>query len=509
MHMKQLFLTLFLLPATLLGQDLKKLDQYIEESRKAWNVPGLAIAIVQDDETALAKGYGVTDVETEEKVDENTLFAIASNSKAFTSASLAILVDDGKIEWDDKVTEYLPWFELYDPFVTEQMTVRDLLCHRTGLVTFSGDLIWYGTTHSREEIVRRAKHLQPHFGFREHFGYSNIMYLAAGLVVEEASGMSWDDFVKEHFFEPLGMDRTITSTNDLEGMENVAMPHNDVDGKNIRIDYLNWDNVAPAGSMISSVSDLTNWMKLQLNQGTLDGKEYFSKEQSVQMLAPHTIDHGDDYGRGMRPGQHFNMYGLGWALMDYHGYKVVSHGGGYDGMISKTVLVPELNLGFVILTNNINYMPSALMYQILDAYIRPDEEVDYCGRYLQYKRASDRNKAEEFEARRQMRRADSKPSHDLKDYCGTYHSTIYGDIEITPHKDPKKLNVQFVQTPLFKGELTHWHFDVFEIVLTEVPSLPPGSLQFYMDEDANITGLQVDIPNPDFDFTEFEFKRQE
>ena len=214
---------------------------------------------------------------TKEAVDENTLFAIASNSKSFTSAALAILVDEGKLKWDDKVIDYLSYFKLYDPYVTHSMTIRDLLSHRSGLKTFSGDLIWYGSSHSREEVIRRAGFLKPRYSFRTEFGYSNIMYLAAGQIIPIVCNTSWDDFVKTRFFKPLGMTRTITSVEDIKSMNNVAIPHNNIGGTNIKVGYMNWDNIGPAGSIISSAKDMSQWLKLHLNDGSLNEKSIVSE----------------------------------------------------------------------------------------------------------------------------------------------------------------------------------------------------------------------------------------
>jgi CubicO group peptidase (beta-lactamase class C family) len=216
---------------------LKEIDAYSAQAGVDWKVPGFAIAIVKDDQVVFAKGYGVLELGKTPAVDENTLFAIASNSKAFTAAALAILVDEGKVKWDDKVTKYLPSFELYDPYVTHELTIRDLLSHRSGLATFGGDLLWYESEYSRDEILRRIRFLKPTSSFRSRFGYQNVLFLAAGEVVAKVTGKSWDEFVRERFFGPLGMKRTVTSHADLLNSSNVAIPHNEVDGKNRAIRY--------------------------------------------------------------------------------------------------------------------------------------------------------------------------------------------------------------------------------------------------------------------------------
>jgi len=504
--MKKLtLLTFIFIPWVLQAQNLQKIEQYIESARKDWNIPGVAVAIVKDDSLVFSKGFGVANIESGAKVDGNTMFAIASNTKAYTAAALAMLVDEGKITWDDRVVDHLPWFELYDPYVTQNATIRDLLSHRMGLATFSGDLVWYGTTHSREEIVRRAKYLKPVAGFRAEWGYSNIMYLAAGLIVEQVSGMSWDAFVAERMFKPLGMKRAITSIKQLKTMQNVAMPHNDVNGKNLVIEYVDWDNIAPAGSIITSVNDQARWIKLQLNKGVHKGKTIFSAQQQHEMWKPHSIEEFSAFAQQLWVGKHFELYGLGWSLYDYYGYKVVSHGGGYDGMISQTVLVPELNLGFVVLTNNNNSLPYALMYKLLDEYVKPTERKDWSNVILDFKKRREARNAEMDAKRQKERVTDSKPSLPLEKYEGKYACDLYGSI--TVRVENNELHVFFDHTPIFHGKLTHWHYDTFEIVLLGVHSLPPGTCRFNLDENGRPESVRIDIPNPDFDFTEFDFRR--
>jgi len=265
-------------------KELKDLSEYYEKSREDFKVPGLAVAIVKDGDVIFSEGYGVADVRTNAPVDGETMFAIASNTKAMTSAALAILVDEGLIKWSDKVVDYLSYFRLYDPWVTQSMTIKDLLVHNSGLATFSGDLLWYGTTHSRVEVIKRARYLKPVFEFRDGFGYQNIMYMAAGEIIPAVTGKSWDEFIIEHFFQPLEMSRSITTTGELENYGNVAMPHNDRDDEVIAIEYLQWDNMAPAGSVISSVNDVSKWLLLQLNRGVWQGDTIFSPARSREIV---------------------------------------------------------------------------------------------------------------------------------------------------------------------------------------------------------------------------------
>lgn len=485
--------------------DLKKLDAYFEKALKDWNVPGMGIAIIENDSVVFAKGYGVTDVTTSEKVNENSLFCIASNSKAFTAASIGTLVDKKKLKWDSKVTEFLPWFESYSPYVTEQFTVRDLLCHHSGLETFSGDLIWYASNYSREDVVKRSKYLKPIYGFRSHFGYSNIHYSAAGLVVEKITGKTWEQYVKENFLLPLGMNRTLTSISQISSTTNVAKPHNNVDGKLIKIPFVNWDNIAPAGALISSVSDMSKWLRLQINEGVWNKDTLLSKSVINEMWSMQTPEGVRTESFKNMQLKHFVGYGLGWGVMDYKGYKVVSHSGGYDGMISQTAFVPELKYGFVILTNSNNYLPAALFNQLLDEYIYTEEK-DWSAKYLDFvakrKQIDKETKTKEEAARNK----NSKPTLALTDYVGTYTGTMYGDAQV--YLENGKLKIKFAPTSLFEGELTQWQYDVFTIKLIKVPSLPEGKVQFLLNDKGKVSQMKVDIPNPDFDFTELEFYKK-
>jgi len=480
--------------------NLDSLNAYFEKCVKDWQIPGIAIAIVKNDSVIFAKGYGVRDILKGGKVDENTMFGIASNTKAFTSAALATLVDQGKLSWDDKVIKHLPYFQLYDPYVTNEMTVRDLLCHRSGLKTFSGDLLWDASNYNREEIIRRARFLKPTYGFRSHFGYSNVMFLTAGEIIPAITGKSYDDYLKDVFFTPLGMKITNTTIKKHKETENVAIPHVKVDGKTVAIPYISWDNIAPAGAINSSVIDMSKWIKLQLNRGTLNGKQYFSKKTSSEMWKPQTLQDVSQVDASI----HFHAYGLGWDLFDFHGKKIVNHNGGLDGMISQVVLVPEEKLGFVVLTNSINYLPTALMYKITEEFLGIKEK-DYSSLFLSYikmSEAADLKAQQDMEAKRIK---NTKPSLSLDKYVGTYEGDLYGKATISLKNN--KLVVQLVPTPSFESELEHWQFDTFRIKFKAYPSLPYGTINFVLDAEGNVEKMRIDVPNPDFDFTELEFNK--
>ena len=486
--------------------DLKSLDKYLASAMEKWGIPGMAVAIVHKDKVVFAKGYGIKSIETKKEVDENTLFAIASNSKAFTSAALSILVAEGKISWDDPVQKYLPYFKLYSPYVSEAMTVRDLLCHRTGLKTFSGDLLWYGTTYSRKEVIRRAQYLEPSYGFRAKYGYSNIMFLAAGEIIPVVTGKTWDEFIAEKFFVPLGMTSTNSSITKFNEKTNLAMPHHVELGKETQLlKYINWDNIAPAGAINSSVADLTHWMRMQLNNGTYEGNEILDEDQIWEMRKEHTVSPLSKGQTEMFPSKHFHSYGLAWDLFDYNGRKIVNHGGGADGMISKLVLVPEEELGFVILTNSINYLPSALMYEILDRFFG-EADKDWSSVYYKFYERNAASSTKKEVALENERNKESEPSLKLKNYTGTYGGDIYGDATVSIEND--KLVVKLLPTPMFVGDLSHWQYNTFKITLRNILNLPEGTVNFMLSPDGKVTEMVIDIPNPDFDFTELKFYKK-
>ena len=486
--------------------DLQELDSYIEESRKNWEIPGMTIAIVKDNKVVFARGYGIRNIETGEAVDTNTLFGIASNTKAMTSAALAILVDEGELSWDDKVQDYLPWFQLYNPYVSAEMTIRDLLCHRSGLKTFSGDLIWYGSTHSRNDIIRRARFLKPTFGFRDGYGYSNIMFLTAGQIIEATTGTTWDEFIEKRIFDPLGMHHTNTTIRDFGKNKNIVMGHVKKDSSQAPIPWVNWDNIAPAGAVNSCVSDMSKWIILQLNKGTINGQKIYSQKESIEMWTVQNPFKVSDASSKIWPSKHFSGYGLGWSLYDYHGRKVITHGGGLDGQISRVVLVPEENLGIVILTNSINSLPTYLTYEILDRYFSADEK-DWSSWGLKRAQSSEKRKKEQIKEEEENHIINTSPSLELEEFTGTYSGKLYGDARLTLEQD--QLVVYFIPTPDFVGKLTHWQYNTFKIKLINTPGLPSGKVQFILDENGKVAEMKINIPNPDFDFTELKFLKKE
>jgi CubicO group peptidase (beta-lactamase class C family) len=479
-----------------------QLDAHIEQVRQEWDVPGLAVAVVQDDRVVLSRGYGHLRQGEPTRVDEHTLFAIASNTKAFTAAALAILVDEGKLDWDDRVRDYLPWLQLRDPLATAELRIRDLLCHRSGLGTFSGDLVWWGTDYSPRQVLERARHLEPASSFRSAYGYSNLMFLAAGLVIEEVSGMPYGQFVEQRILEPLEMRRTITSVRDLVAQGNFATPHKTSAAGTEPVPWVNWDTMVAAGGLISSAADMAQWLRLQLNRGRRNSEQpLFSESQAREMWKSHTPIPVSESYRERFPSTHFRSYGLGWSMSNYRGHKMVGHGGGYDGMYSRVLMVPGKKLGVVVLTNSMTGIAPALAYHIVDRLAFGEPSRDWSGE-------ARKDFQEQLESRRKRvaevlepAAADTSPSHPLEDYTGTYRDELYGDLMV--ELEDERLVIRFTPNPDLIADLEHLHYDTFIMRWRKESAwFDEGTVTFNADSRGRLTSLLLDVPNDDLWFYE-------
>lgn len=479
--------------------DVKSIDKYIEKARKDWNVPGMSVAIVKDGKVVLSKGYGVKEIGGKDEVDENTVFAIASNSKAFVASCIANLVEDGRLAWKDKVRDYLPYFTLYgDEYISSMVTVEDLLCHRVGLGTFSGDVIWYKTEKTPEEIIKQAAYVPEAFEFRDGYGYTNLMFIAAGEVIRKVTGEPWEAYVKEHFMNPLGMNNTVISINDLP--DNVAIPHKPtLESGTVPIEWASWDAPSAAGGIISSASDMAKWMMMNLNGGEWNGKEYIDKEQQNLLWTPHNNFKLSERSKEFIPGRHFAGYGLGWSMMDYYGTMVASHGGGYDGMYSRVMMIPDLKLGIVVLTNTMEGISTPLTYYIANQYLKKDTR-DWSAEYLERARSSNGHK-EDVDERKAARKVGTTPSISVSDIVGAYYDPMYGDITVS--NDEGELKIGFQDAPLLSATLEHWHYDTYEINWDKEHAwFDFGTVSFTLDNNLKVTGLEFDVPNGDIFFHE-------
>lgn len=403
------------------------LDAYVQKALAGWKIPGVAVCIVKDGKIDLLKGYGVSEEGTNKKVDENTLFGIGSNTKAFTATALALLDAKKKLSLDDKVQKWLPDFKLYDPWVAKEATVRDLLCHRLGFETFQGDFMYFDSDLSKEEVRQKFGMVKPLYGFRSRWGYTNAAFMTAGEVIPKVTGKSWKEFLKERIFTPLGMNRTIGSDEEVAAATNIAAAHTVVNGTIKKVPYGRLNNMAPAGAIYSSVMDLSKWLLMQLAGGKLGDKEIIPTSAIAQTRTPQSI-----LGNGGHPfnKSHFALYGLGWFLQEYAGRKIVQHTGGVNGFVTSVCLVPEEKLGIVVLTNtDANNFYEALRYEIMDAYLGLPYR-NYSDFSLQRQTASNKEEAEWLQKKRDTVAMKLKADVPLSALVGTYRHPVYGTMNV-------------------------------------------------------------------------------
>jgi CubicO group peptidase (beta-lactamase class C family) len=468
---------------------LRGLEGYVEQGMRDWGAPGLALAVVKDDSVVFARGFGTRTLGRDEPVDEHTSFAVASTTKAFTAMAVAMLVDEGKVRWDDPVSMHVPGFQLADPSLSGQLTVRDLLTHRTGLPT--NDFLWYASGTRSEDILRRMRFVRPVASPRSRYMYNNNAYMIAGLVVQSASGMPWAEFVRRRILEPLGMRETLTGFTGLDARGNVATPHLEVEGVTRPIEYRNFDNIGPAGAMNSSVSDMARWIRLQLARGEWSGTRLVSDAQHREMLTPQfIIPQGQYYPAARLANPHFTAYGLGWFMQDYRGRQLAMHTGSIDGMTALVALVPEERLGLVVLINMDHVeLRHALMYRIIDAYLGGPPR-DWSAELRPLYRGME-ERAETARREREARRvADTRPSLPLDAYAGTYADpdSLYG--EVTVQSRDGRL-VASMAGGAVTGEMEHWHYDVFRVRWADV-SLGTSFVVFTIDPEGRVGWARAD-----------------
>ncbi|MDN5288679.1 MAG: serine hydrolase [Mucilaginibacter sp.] len=414
------------------------LDAYIKQGLKDWNLPGLAIAIVKDGKTVVMKGYGVANIKTQEPVDENTLFMIASNSKLFTGTALAQLDVDKKLSLDDKITKYFPDYKVYDANTLPLLTIKDLLGHHLGTKTFQGDFTFWNTTLSRQQIMGRMKLLKPSMEFRQSFGYCNSCFLTAGQVIEKVTGKPWETYIQDSILTPLGMSNTYPLGVGIAARKGVSKPYTtSFTGKMIELPYDQVDNLAPAGSIVSNVKDVAKWLNMQLDSGKYEGKQIISWRALQKTRDQNTIV--SSRASSAYP-IHFRGYGLGVFEADYNGKQIFWHTGGADGFVTNTCFVPEAKLAITILTNNDNQsFFEALRYQILDAYLG----VPYVDRSQAMLKGFSKDQEETVKKTTDMqaRVKGKQPELPLTAYAGKYQNTLYGPIEIVVNK--KDLLIKF------------------------------------------------------------------
>jgi CubicO group peptidase (beta-lactamase class C family) len=461
-------------------------DAYVNAALAAWKVPGAAIAIVRNDSLIYAKGYGLKEIGKPDRVDERTFFAIGSSSKAFTAAGVALLVDERKVRWDDPAGRHLPQLQLHDAYATRELTIRDLLSHRSGLAR--GELLWYGSTFDRNEILRRVRFQEPSTSFRSQFGYQNVMYLAAGELSARVAGVSWDDLIENRIFAPLGMTSSNTTIRALQGMTNIATPHGEVNDTMRILSWRNIDNIAPAGSINSNAVEMANWVRMQLNKGKFGGKQIITSQQIEEMHKPHTIVPLEGAWKLFNPNSNFLLYGMGWFLNDFRGKKVVQHGGNIDGMTALVAMIPEDNFGMVILTNmNGTPLTYVLMNRTFDQHLKAPAR-DWSA---EMRKSYDVLTAQGREAQKRaeaQRVSGTKPSLPLAQYAGTFVDSMYGEAVISERNG----RLHIARGPSWQGSMEHWHFDTFRTDWGS-PVLGKSFVTFRLSAAGKPDELQIDL----------------
>ena len=500
-------------PALAATDPLKRLDvdRLVERTMAAFEVPGIAVGVVKDGRLVYAKGFGVRETGKPGKVDPDTLFQIASNTKAFTAAALAILVDEGKIHWDDRVIDYLPQFRLYDPWVTREFTIRDLLTHRSGLGLGAGDLLFFPQTDfTRQDVLNALRHLKPVTSFRSQFAYDNNLYIVAGEIIPAVTGKSWEDFVTERILAPLHMAPCVATSERLTDRRNVATPHSPVEG---RVTPVVPDNItigAAAGGIQCNVTGLAKWHATQLAHGTApDGLQLFSKEQGAEMWSPQTLEPPLDK-RAELTRTHFGAYALGWSVEDFNGYKRVSHAGGLQGMVTYQSLIPELNLGVIVLTNaEDGYALFAIAMQITEAYTggTARDWVDV----LKARKAERTRAQAASDAKRAPPAASAQDlaALNLQPYEGRYVDAWRG--EATVSRGAAGLELTFSHTTKLSGPLTPIRPNLFVVHWRERSLNADAYVRFSEGFDGQVTGFTMEAVSEStdfsFDFQDLDFHR--
>jgi len=443
-------------PANAQTSGIKDLDIYIEKAMQDWQVPGLAVALVKGDKVVYMKGYGVRELGKNQVVNEDTIFPIGSASKAFTSMAIGLLVQDKKLSWDDRVIDHLQGFQMYDPWVTREITVRDLLCNRGGLSEVS-EFLWYATDHDRSEIVRRLRYVKPESSFRSRYAYRNCMFLTAGQVIPAVNGMSWDAFVRERIFKQLGMTRSSTSVLDLQGLDNVATPHIKIDGKVTPVPFRNIDNIGPAGSVNASVKNMSQWLMFHLNKGILNGRRITEAAVIEETHKPHTPCLLSPEMKSQFPWARRADYCLSWVLIDSDVGPIVYHNGQIDGIYAVIGFLPERQVGAVVLTNLENQKLSDVVFlRALDTLLERTLK-DWNPLYLENATKQEAKIAKVRKELEASRVQGTKPALSLDAYAGTYENEMYGKAKVSFEKDSLVLHL----SSHLVSDLIHWHYDTF------------------------------------------------
>jgi CubicO group peptidase (beta-lactamase class C family) len=459
------------------------LEAYVSKAMETWKIPGISIAIVRNDSVIYAKGFGAISFDGKTPVSDQTLFEIGSSSKAFTSAVVAMLVSDGKMRFDERLSTYLPDFRMYDPVASADVTVRDALSHRSGIAR--GELAWLGSGVTRSEVLHRVRFLKPESPFRSRWSYQNMMFLAAGEAAGKAAGTTWDDLVRHRIFEPLGMTSSLTSSTNMTN-KNVALPHGLTKDSVYRKPFMEGDNIGPAGSILSNARDMGQWLRFQLGDGTFNGKRLLSAATLRETHTPQIVTAANAGGGAPDSGSvtRFNTYGMGWFVQDYRQQLMWQHGGNTDGSTAAVGMLPEQKLGVAVLSNmNGAQLPNLIMRYIFDRQLNApmrDWSAEAYSRYLTQRRRADSASA----ALASKRVAGGAPPLPLTAYAGTYADSLYGDVTIVVEGNRLEL-----KHGSWHGPLEYWNANNFQ--WTVLPSSPasPMIIKFDIAPDNSVTGL--------------------
>lgn len=483
---------------------LTDFDARVEAVRQQFDVPGIAVAIVKDGRVVLQRGYGLREIGKLDLVDQHTLFAIASNTKAFTATALQMLAEDGKLDMNDRVIDHLPWFRMSDPYITHDMRIRDLLAHRSGLSLGAGDLLyWPPTDYSAREVAERLKHVPITGQFRGQYAYDNILFGVAQLVIEAASGMPFKKFLETRIFNPLGMQETRYNADDLVAGDNVATGHAKLDFKDIKpVGTMTLGNVSGAGGLYSSVHDLAKWMNVQLAAGAIDGNARLLPEKRQRdmwtMLTPIPVP--KPAVPELAPAvPNFLGYGQGWMLSDYRGHRVAWHTGGWPGMVSRLTLLPGSNMGVVVLTNQeVGAAFNAITYSALDMMLGEPAH-DWVGAYAKAVAKAGNDADADWKKHMAARDARSRPSLPLAKYAGIYRDPWYGDVRIS--QAGKGLVMQFSRTRQLAGRLEHWQHETFIVRWSDRALNADAFVNFNLDVDGKVREIRMEAISPLTDFS--------
>lgn len=441
------------------------LRQTVPPLLNEWQVPGLAVAVIQGDRVIVAEGFGLRDVEQRQPVTPETVFAAGSVTKAFTALTVGLLTEEGKLDWDRPVRTYLPDFRLRDPYASERVTPRDLLSHRTGLP--GHDLMWYGSPASRAELLGHLAELEGSADLRSRFQYQNLMYLGAGALIEKAAGRRWEDVVRDRLLSPLGMRASSLSLEALRGVENRASPYERRGGGGgvAKVPVRSLDAIAPAGSLNTNVVDLAKWVRLQLGDGRFEGKRVVAESTLRETQTPQIIVRDPSLTRlFLDEGQPYLLYGLGWYVQPYRGHNLIHHGGNIDGFTAFVSLLPQDGLGVVVLSNlGQTYLPYALAFHVYDRLLGLPAR-DWSGFFRARRQELDTATESQRKAEEEERKLGTRPSHPIEEYAGLYQHPAYGDLRIVR----QGMGLGFTFNGL-TGALDHWHYDTW--------NLPAGQLR--------------------------------